>query len=39
MAIAINEELTLQEKLLDGLDDDVSVVHNRMQAANQKVLS
>jgi syntaxin of plants SYP5 len=37
IALAINDELSLQVRLLDDLDEDVRVTHSRMQAATQRV--
>ena len=37
IALAMNEELDLQTRLLEDLDEDVDVVHNRIEAARMKV--
>lgn len=37
MAISIDEELTIHNHLLDDLDEDVTVTHSRMRAAQKRV--
>jgi len=37
MAITIDEELQLHNRLLDDLDEDVNVTHSRMRAAQKRV--
>lgn len=37
MAISIDEELTIHNRLLDDLDEDVTVTHSRMRAAQKRV--
>jgi hypothetical protein len=37
IALTINEELGLQERLLDELDEDVDVTHSRLKAAQKKL--
>ncbi|CAG9466867.1 unnamed protein product [Pedinophyceae sp. YPF-701] len=37
VALTINEELGLQNRLLSDLDDEVDVTHSRMRAAKRKV--
>ena len=37
IALTINEELGLQERLLDELDEDVDVSHSRIKAAQKKL--
>lgn len=37
IALTINEELGLQERLLDELDEDVDVSHSRLKAAQKKL--
>ena len=37
IALTINEELDLQQRLLDDLDDDVEVSQSRMRAAQKKL--
>ena len=39
IALTVNEELDLQARLLDDLDEDVDVTHNRMRAAQKKLKS
>ena len=37
IALTINEELGLQERLLDELDEDVDVTHSRLKQAQKKL--
>ena len=37
IALTVNEELDLQRRLLDDLDEDVEVTHSRMRAAQKKL--
>lgn len=37
IALTIHEELGLQERLLDELDEDVDVTHSRLRAAQKKL--
>ena len=37
IALTINEELDLHQRLLDELDDDVDVSQSRMRAASKKL--
>lgn len=37
IALTINEELGLQERLLDELEEDVDVSHSRLKAAQKKL--
>lgn len=37
IALTINEELSLQERLLDDLEEDVDVSHSRLKAAQKKL--
>ena len=37
IALTINEELDLHQRLLDDLDDDVEVSQSRMRAARKKL--
>jgi SYP5 family syntaxin len=37
IALAIGEEVDLQTRLLDEIDEDVEVTHSRMRAATIKV--
>ena len=37
IALTINEELDLHQRLLDDLDDDVEVSQSRMRAAQKKL--
>ena len=39
IALTVNEELGLQERLLEELDEDVDVSHSRMRAAQKKLTS
>lgn len=37
IALTVNEELDLQRRLLDELDEDVEVTHSRMRTAQKKL--
>ena len=37
IALTVNEELDLHQRLLDDLDEDVDVTHNRMSTAHKKL--
>ncbi|CAL8461856.1 g1387 [Coccomyxa elongata] len=37
IALTVNEELDLHQRLLDDLDEDVDVTHNRMRTAHKKL--
>ncbi len=37
MAVTIDDELALHNRLLDDLDEDVNVTHSRMRAAQKRV--
>lgn len=37
IALTINEELGLQERLLEELDEDVEVSHSRLKVAQKKL--
>ena len=37
IALTVNEELSLQARLLDELDEDVDVSHSRLRAAQKRL--
>lgn len=37
VALAVNEELSLHNRLLEDLDEDVDVLHSRMRVAHKRL--